>query len=90
MPLVVAQIGAGIVAADIISLNFSENSGNQTFAGGELIGPLGTDSANWNSTDLPDAGDLANGSKAGLVDDTGAVTGVTVTWASDGVCFTGG
>ena len=70
------------IAADIISLNFSENSNNQIFDGGQLIGPLQTDSANWNITDVRDSGTLAAGTKSNLIDDWGINIGVSVTWES--------
>ncbi len=84
--LIIVIAGQGW-AANMISLNFSENSGNQRFVGGELIGPLKTDSANWNMSDDYDSGDLGNGSIADLIDDTGANTGVSVTWTSSGVWY---
>lgn len=74
-------------SANIISLNFSENAGNQPFAGGELIGPLGTDSTNWNTTDFPDVGNLTAGSLFNLVDDTGTPTGASVDWTSSNTWY---
>ena len=42
MCIVLALVfSAGGAWAGTISLNFSENSGNQVFTGGALIGPLG-------------------------------------------------
>ena len=74
--------------AQIISLNFSENSGNQGFAGGELIGPLSTDSTNWNTTN--GAPDLAAGSLTNLIDSLdGSNTGASVSWSSSNVWFNG-
>ena len=73
--------------AQSISLNFSENSANQGFTGGEQIGPLLTDSANWNTTN--GAAVLANGTLGSLIDDAGANTGASVSWGSGGVWFNG-
>ncbi|TWT37907.1 hypothetical protein KOR34_28730 [Posidoniimonas corsicana] len=96
MPLAVCRPAALLISlaafaaattssAQIISLNFSENPGNQAFAGGELIGPLGTDSANWNSTSDPvDAGSIS-----GLVDSAGASTSASVSWLSTNVWYNG-
>ncbi len=73
---------AGGAWAGTISLNFSENSGNQPFAGGALIGPLKTNSTYWNTTDTRATGDLVTGTKTGLIDGTGADTGASVEWDS--------
>lgn len=74
----------GTIQAQSISVNFSENKGNQHFTGGEMIGPLATDSAKWNNTnDYP--GDLAAGTMPNLVDDSGVDTGASVTWESSNV-----
>lgn len=67
----------------IISLNFAENAANQVFDGGQLIGPLETDSAYWNNTINRDDGSLAAGTIEGLIDDTGAVTEADITWVSN-------
>jgi hypothetical protein len=73
----IAQVNAG----GLISVNFSENDGNQAFAGGELIGPLATDSSNWNNTTGDrDSGTLESGGISDLKDDTGALTGASITW----------
>ena len=83
-----AVLLSGSVLASQISLNFSENSGNQIFAGGENIGPLSSNSSNWNLSDNFEAGgSLAAGTLSALVDDTGAPTGVSVTWGSAGTWF---
>ena len=71
----------GIAAAQSISLNFSENASNQHFTGGQLIGPLLTDSANWNNTN-DYGGALPAGTMTGLKDETGAATAASVTWSS--------
>jgi hypothetical protein len=73
----------GVAQAGVISLNFSENSGNQGFAGEEMIGPLNTNSTFWNTTNGQP--DLVAGSMSGLIDDSGADTGASVTWTSSNV-----
>jgi hypothetical protein len=85
--LAAAALIGGHADAASISLNFSENSTNQGFAGGENIGPLSTNSSNWNTTNGQP--DLANGALAGLIDDSGANTGASVSWASSNVWFNG-
>lgn len=72
-----------------ISLNFSENSGNQRFTGGELIGPLKTDSTNWNMSDDFETGGLPSGTISDLIDDTGANTGISVSWNSSNTYWQG-
>ncbi len=59
-----------------ISFNF-RNASDEGFAGGQLIGPLATDSATWN------AGTGASGVLAGLIDDHGTATGASIQWATD-------
>lgn len=71
---------AGVVSAGLISVNFSENSANQGFAGGQMIGPLATDSANWNNTNGQPV--LKAGSLSALKDSTGAATAADLTWSS--------
>lgn len=78
--VVLGLVAATVVSANIISLNFSENSSNQGFVGGELIGPLKTDSAFWNNSNGLDP--LASNSMTDLIDDSGANTGVSVAWTS--------
>lgn len=78
--MVVACVGIPAFGKSI-SLNFSENKTNQGFAGGELIGPLKTDSANWNNTnDQP--GPLEAGTMSSLKDSAGAATAASVSWSS--------
>lgn len=81
----VAALGVALTPvfsqAQIISLNFSENSANQGFAGGEMIGPLMTDSANWNNTN-DYGGPLEAGTMTNLIDTAGAATTASVTWSS--------
>lgn len=82
----IAAIGPS-ASARSISLNFSENSGNQGFAGGELIGPLKTDSATWNNTNGQP--DLSSGSMSNLIDDGGLNTGASVRWNSTNPWYNG-
>ena len=65
-----------------ISINFAENPANQVFSGGQDIGPLETDSANWNSTLDRDDGNLGTGTKAALVDAFGVPTTADISWSS--------
>ncbi len=76
--LVIAALAVGSASAAIISVEFNENPGNQIFVNGDLIGPLGTTSTNWNDTGAQDAAGTINN----LIDDTGATTGASVTWSS--------
>ncbi|HEX6964128.1 MAG TPA: hypothetical protein VF175_19830 [Lacipirellula sp.] len=86
MALALASSGlVSVSSADSISLNFSENSSNQSFAGGQLIGPLMTDSATWNNTNGQP--NLDAGALAGLIDDSGANTGASVAWSSSNVWY---
>ncbi len=82
--LCVAVLMIGTINAQSISLNFSENVGNQQFTGGEMIGPLATDSATWNNTN-DYGGALEAGTMTNLVDDSGVDTGASVTWESSNV-----
>ncbi len=68
-----------------ISVNFIEDDGDQGFAGGQLIGPLETDSSNWNNTINRDSGTLATGTMADMKDDTGTPTTADISWASKNV-----
>lgn len=63
------------VTASTISVNFIRNGG-ETFAGGQTIGPLETDSANWNE------GTGQSGSLNNLVNELGVATDADVTWQS--------
>lgn len=72
----------------IISLNFISTlvaPANQEFDGGQLIGPLATDSANWNSTATVLEPNLAASSMTDLIDDLGSETTADVTWSASGV-----
>lgn len=73
-------------AAQTISLNFAENT-NQTFTGGQNIGPLATDSANWNSSIARDSGTLAAGTINDLIDGSGSSSGAAATWTSSNVWY---
>ncbi len=70
----VMAIGQASEAA-VISLDFDDQG---PYAGGENIGPLATNSSNWNVTSG------ASGAVTGLIDDSGSPTAVNVSWASDG------
>lgn len=86
--LAILVMGSGPVwASGIISLNFSENSSNQIFAGNQLIGPVKTNSSNWNMSDNPTTGTLATGTKNNLIDDSGVATGVNASWKSSVVYY---
>lgn len=77
--------------ASSIAVNFSENSSNQTFIGGQSIGPTGIDSSNWNNT--ASLSDIATGnfSAGSVIDDTGAtVSSATISWTSPNMWYTGG
>ncbi len=73
--------------ARTISINFIENDSNQGFAGGQPIGPLETDSANWNNTKDRETGTLATGTMTDLKDDTGSATTADISWASANVWY---
>ena len=79
-----ALLMIGTAHAQSISLNFSENAGNQHFTGGEMIGPSGTDSAKWNNTN-DYGGSLDAGTMTNLIDDSGDNTGASVTWECSNV-----
>jgi hypothetical protein len=73
-----------------ISLNFSENT-NQVFSGGENIGPLASDSANWNNpADFFAQAAMASNSLNDLVDHSGSATTTDVTWSSSNLWYTAG
>ncbi len=87
--LVIAALAVGSASASVISVNFVENASNQIFAGGENIGPLATDSSNWNSNETPDTGNFAAGTMGSLIDDTGANTGADIAWTTGGTYWQG-
>ncbi|QQL44909.1 PEP-CTERM sorting domain-containing protein [Sulfuriroseicoccus oceanibius] len=74
-----AMIGSASAAS--IAINFAENT-NQAFVGGTALGPTGIDGSNWNSSIDRDSGDFNAGSITNLKDDSGALTGASVTWNS--------
>lgn len=78
---------AAATEAAVISVNFSENSGNQGFAGSQNIGPLATNSAFWNTTN--GQANLAAGSLTNLINDLGSPTGVGMTWTSSNAWYNG-
>ena len=63
------------VSKNSILINFDQG-GDESFAGGELIGPTSVDSAFWN------AGTGASGSLSNLMDNAGADTEVDALWYS--------
>lgn len=97
LAVIAASIGAASAAS--ISVNFSENSGNQNWTSVENIGPLSVSTANFNSSNDPTGGpanthtiggNIGTGTIGDLVDSTGAaVAGSTVTYGSKEVWFSG-
>lgn len=85
-----ASIGLAMGAAQAasISINFIENGSNQQFGGGTNIGPLGTNSSNWNNTADRTSGSLAAGTQNDLKDDSGVITTTDITWSANGVFYT--
>lgn len=82
---VAAFLCGNVMAEGIISLNFVKNS-DETFVGGENIGPLATSSANWNSVVNRSSGSETSGSMLDLKDDDGNATTADVTWQA-AVCY---
>lgn len=83
---------SGMASAASIAVNFAENAANQNFAGGNLIGPTGIDSSNWNNTIDRDTGSLATGTFAAgsITDDSGlTVAGATLSWSSPNTYYNG-
>ena len=85
LAIIVALVASVEAFADGIGVNLAENDGgaaaptaraNQTLLPADVAGATGYEMANWNNA-LFDVGSLS-----GLVDDTGAATGVSVSWAS--------
>ncbi|MEN6308592.1 MAG: LamG-like jellyroll fold domain-containing protein [Anaerohalosphaeraceae bacterium] len=76
-------------SAASISMNFVENATNQILTGGTPIGPIGTDGIYWNhNSTLGTGSTYKSGTQANLIDDTGANTGVGVTWLCAGTWWT--
>ncbi len=71
-------------AVNTISMNFAENT-NQVFSGGELIGPLKTNSSHWNNT----GANIPTGTMDDLIDGTGAATTADASWASNNTWYNG-
>ena len=84
-----AAFSTAAYAQGIISMNFAQNAtGNQTFSGGANIGPLSTNSSNWNTSVNPTTGTLAAGTLGTIIDDSGAtVTGASLSWSAPGVWY---
>jgi hypothetical protein len=70
-----------------IAYNFSETSSNPSQALDTTTpkGPLGT--TIWNDSYVTTTGNVANGSETGLLDNTGAATGASITWSSKETWF---
>ena len=81
----VLALGSATVSEADISLNFSENTANQAFAGGQNIGPFATNSSFWNTTN--GQANLATGSMSNLINNLGIATGAGVTWTSSNVWY---
>lgn len=64
-------------AVNLISMNFAENT-NQVFDGGQLIGPLKTNSSYWNNT----GANVPVGTMYNLMDKYGVPTAADVSWES--------
>lgn len=65
------------LGVNLISMNFAENT-NQVFAGGEMIGPLKTNSTYWNNT----GANIPSGTMNDLMDKYGVPTTADVSWES--------
>ncbi|MBN1124412.1 MAG: LamG domain-containing protein, partial [Sedimentisphaerales bacterium] len=75
--MTVLLISVPSLAVNLISMNFAENT-NQIFIGGELIGPLKTDSTYWNNTEA----NIPTGMMTNLIDKYGVPTTADVSWES--------
>ncbi|MEN6309828.1 MAG: LamG-like jellyroll fold domain-containing protein [Anaerohalosphaeraceae bacterium] len=81
--LAVLVLSMPALAVNLISMNFAENTANQVFAGGELIGPLKTNSTYWNnSANGTTTGTLSTGTLDNLIDKYGLPTTTDVSWES--------
>jgi len=92
--LLLAALAAGVwllpgssCEAASVAYNFSETSTNnsQTLDSTTPKGPLGT--TVWNDSYIVTTGNVANGSETGLLDNTGAATGMSITWSSKETWF---
>ncbi|WP_442481382.1 PEP-CTERM sorting domain-containing protein [Aeoliella sp. SH292] len=72
-----------LAPGQIISMNFLEWDGNQTFAGGQDIGPLRTNSSFWNTSGATPAG----GTITDAMDFTGAASTVDITWSANNAWY---
>ncbi|HOK95816.1 MAG TPA: immunoglobulin domain-containing protein [Anaerohalosphaeraceae bacterium] len=75
-------------SAASISMNFVENATNQILTGGTPIGPISVDGKYWNDNSKVGT-PWATNSMSNLIDDTGAATGVNVSWRSSNTWYTG-
>jgi len=74
-------------SAASVAYNFSETSSNPSQALDTTTpkGPLAT--SVWNDSYIVTTGNVANGSENNLLDNTGAVTGMSITWSSKETWF---
>lgn len=92
--LLLAALAAGIwllprsrCDAASVAYNFSETSSNPSQALDTTTpkGPLGT--TIWNDSYIVTTGNVANGTETGLLDNTGANTGMSIAWSSKETWF---
>lgn len=87
--LATVMVISGQMFAASISMNFVENATNQIFTGGSPIGPLGSDGTYWNhNSTLAEGSTYSKGTQTNLIDDTGADTGVSVSWLCSNTWYT--
>lgn len=89
MLLLLVVLSGQVFAGKIVSINFIENPNNQVFSGGQFIGPLGTNSAFWNSSANATTGDKVSGTLVNLTDDRGLPTGIDAAWQSSTTWYNG-
>ena len=65
-----------------IAVNFADDDSRETFLGGQLIGPINTNSKYWNSSIDWDSDSLKAGRINDLIDNSGVQTSATVAWKS--------
>ena len=77
-PLLVATKANG----SNIAVNFADDDSRETFLGGQLIGPINTNSKYWNSSIDRDFRSLKAGRINNLIDNSGVQAGAIVVWRS--------
>ena len=82
--ILVLLLSVPSLAINLISMNFAENT-NQVFVGGQLIGPLKTNSTYWNNT----GANVPTGVMYNLMDKYGAPTTADVSWESKNCWYNG-